>query len=94
MEKNSGTVSTVSCTLQVLAGRPGTVGTWSIEKPVRLTDDDIDEDLLYGILRNFVLTEEQLVENGYPRPDPNVSILWTIHGIPFERVERYVGIGR
>ena len=43
MDKNSGTVSTVSCTLQVLAGRPGTVGTWSIEKPVRLTDQDIDE---------------------------------------------------
>ena len=57
----------------MLAGRPGTVGTWSIEKPVRLTDDDIDEDMLYGIMRSFVLTEEELVENGFPRPDPQVG---------------------
>jgi len=65
-----GKRSLLTTHMQVLAGRPGTVGTWSIEKPVRLTDQDIDEDMLYGIMRNFVLSEELLVENGFPRPDP------------------------
>ena len=60
---------------KVLAGKPGTVGTWSIEKPVRLSDEDIDEDMLYSIMRTFVLTEEQLVDNGFPRPDPEVQIV-------------------
>ena len=63
----------------MLAGRPGTIGTWSIEKPVRLTDQDIDEDMLYGIMRSYILTEEQLVENGYPRPDPEVCSLIDRH---------------
>jgi len=36
-----------------------------------LTDSELDEDLLYGVMmRNYQLTEEQLVDNGFPRPDP------------------------
>ena len=58
----------------MLAGRPGTIGTWSIEKPVRLSEADIDEDMLFSIMRSFVLTEEQLVDNGYPRADPEVDL--------------------
>ena len=58
--------------VQVLAGRPGTIGTWSIEKPVRLSEADIDEDMLYSIMRTFLLTEEELVDNCYPRADPEV----------------------
>ena len=32
--------------------------------------EDVDEATLYRVLARHVLTEEQLVDNGYPRPDP------------------------
>jgi len=56
--------------MQVLAGKPGSIGSWSIEKPTQLTTDDIDESLLYAVMKKYAMTEEQLVENGYPREDP------------------------
>ena len=56
--------------MQVLAGKAGTVGTWSIEKPKR-DAAEITPDLTYTILKRYVLTDEQLVENCYPMPDPN-----------------------
>ncbi len=68
----------------MLAGRPGTIGTWSIEKVVRLRDEDIDEDMLYGVMRQFLLTEEQLVDNGFPRPDPEV--FFCLFGSLYERI--------
>ena len=48
------------------------MGTWSIEKPVQLASKDIDETLLYAVLKKYLLTEEQLAENGYPREHPGV----------------------
>ena len=56
---------------QVLAGRAGTQGSWSIEKPLKLADQDLDEELLYAVMKMYVLTEEQLYDNGFPRPDEN-----------------------
>ena len=35
-----------------------------------VTAADIDEKLLYAVMKPYVMTEEQLVDNGYPRPDP------------------------
>lgn len=35
-----------------------------------MTAADIDEKLLFGVMKQYVMTEEQLVDNGYPRPDP------------------------
>ena len=57
--------------LQVLAGKKGTIGTWSIEKPMKLKSDlksheDIPDYEFYQLLMRYVLTEEQLKENGYP----------------------------
>ena len=47
------------------------MGSWSIEKPVKLSDTELDEDVLFGVMNsNYKLTEEQLEENGFPRPDP------------------------
>jgi len=57
--------------MQVLAGKPGSVGTWSIEKSnASITTEEIDETLMYKVMEKYSLTEEQLVDNGYPRPDP------------------------
>ena len=39
----------------------------------KLTDEDIDEGLLYAVMKNYVLTTQQLEDNGYPLPDPQVS---------------------
>lgn len=74
-KKSAGTPSTekrsmLTTHMQVLAGKAGSVGTWSIEKPTQLTTDDIDENLLYAVMKKYELTEEQLVENGFPRADP------------------------
>ena len=37
--------------LQTLAGKPGSVGSWSIEKTVTVSVKDIDEKLLYAVLQ-------------------------------------------
>ena len=29
---------------------------------------------MYNVMKKFILTEEQLVDNGFPRPDPEVFI--------------------
>ena len=57
--------------LQVLAGKKGTIGTWSIEKPMKLksdlkTDEDIPDYEFYQLLLRYVLSTEKLQENGYP----------------------------
>ena len=57
--------------LQVLAGKKGTIGTWSIEKPMKLkadlkSDEDIPDYEFYQLLLRYVLTLDQLKENGYP----------------------------
>lgn len=57
--------------LQVLAGKKGTIGTWSIEKPMKLksdlkSDEDIPDYEFYQLLLRYVLSTEKLEENGYP----------------------------
>ena len=56
--------------LQVLAGKKGTIGTWSNERTANLSVSEVDEKLLFAVMKKYVMTEEQLVENGYPRADP------------------------
>ncbi len=59
--------------MQVLAGKSGTIGTWSIEKRPKETNLDggeIDSEVVYAVLKRYVLTPQQLEENGYPMPDP------------------------
>ena len=60
--------------LQVLAGKKGTIGTWSIEKPMKLksdlkTDKDIPDHEFYQLLLRYVLSMEQLKESGFPIAD-------------------------
>ena len=55
----------------ILAGKPGATGTWSIEKEKEIKPEDVDEPMLYKVLTKYILTEEQLMENGFPRPDPD-----------------------
>merc|ERR1719234_2412483 len=55
----------------ILAGKPGATGTWSIEKEKEIKPEDVDETMLYKVLTKYILTEEQLKENGFPRPDPD-----------------------
>jgi len=64
-----GKRSLLTTHMQVLAGKPGSVGTWSIEKPTQLTTEDIDENLLFAVMKKYMMTEEQLVDNGFPRAD-------------------------
>ena len=57
--------------MQVLAGKKGTIGTWSIEKSMKLkadlkTNDDLPDYEFYQLLSRYLLTLEQLKENGYP----------------------------
>jgi len=54
--------------LEVLAGKKGTIGTWSMEKNhlKEKSAEDIPDAQFYSILNRYVLTKEQLEENGYP----------------------------
>lgn len=56
--------------LQVLAGKPGSIGTWSIEKKAK-SDEEIPDDLYYAVMKRYILTREQMEENCYPLADPN-----------------------
>jgi len=40
------------------------------EQPVMPASDDLTEDVMYDFLSKYLLSEEDLVENGYPRPCP------------------------
>lgn len=55
--------------MDVLAGKGGTIGSWSIERNKKVEDIKSDAEL-YERLQPYVLTEEQLEQNGFPRPDP------------------------
>ncbi|XP_063849289.1 serine-rich adhesin for platelets-like isoform X2 [Scylla paramamosain] len=50
----------------------GIRGSWSIEKPKKssASQEDIKGNAFYKNLTKYILTEEQLEENGYPCPDP------------------------
>ena len=54
--------------LEVLAGKKGTIGTWSMEKSKakHAATEDIPDAQFYEILARYALTKEQLEENGYP----------------------------
>ena len=72
---------------QVLAGKAGTVGTWSNERSAALRVEDVDEKLLYAVMKNYILTEQQLVENGYPRTDPSEGGKVTMKKEPRRKVD-------
>nr|CAG4643740.1 EOG090X01LQ [Lepidurus arcticus] len=55
--------------LAVLAGKGGTKGSWSIEKPKK-TIDILTGISLYQFFTRYLMTEEQLDVCAYPRPDP------------------------
>ncbi len=44
----------------------------SVRRQAKLTDEDIDESLLYVVMKSYVLTHAQLQDNGFPLPDPQV----------------------
>ncbi len=44
----------------------------SVGRKAKLTDEDIDESLLYAVMKSYVLTHAQLQDNGFPLPDPQV----------------------
>lgn len=52
----------------VLAGK--VKGTYSVIKSKKVLTD-IKGDLLYNMLSKWILTEEELRENGFPRPHPD-----------------------
>jgi len=54
--------------LHNLAGRAGTIGSWSIERSKKT--EDIRAEELYARLQPYILSEEQLCSNSFPRPDP------------------------
>jgi RNA exonuclease 1 len=57
--------------LAVLAGKGAAMGSWSIQpKGGDTRPEDLDETTLYNVMAKYILTEEQLEENGFPRPDP------------------------
>lgn len=52
----------------VLAGK--TKGSWSVLKTKRSVTD-FRGTLLYGMLKKWIMTEQQLRDNGFPRPHPD-----------------------
>lgn len=56
--------------LQVLAGKGGTVGTWSIEKRRDDGNAEMCAALAYALLKRYALTPQQLEDNCYPTVDP------------------------
>ena len=53
--------------LQILAGKAGTIGTWSIESSVKNVPD-MTSERFYLVMKRYALTEEQMEEHGYPTP--------------------------
>ncbi|XP_037086862.1 RNA exonuclease 1 homolog isoform X1 [Pollicipes pollicipes] len=54
--------------LDILAGKGGASGSWSIERNKKVDEIKSDSEL-YQRLQPYVLTEEQLEQNGFPRAD-------------------------
>lgn len=73
---------TVSHT-SVLAGKVGTKGTWSIEKPRK---PSITSRTVYEALSQYVMTEEQLKQNGFPmihEEEKGVAVIHNFYKKPF-----------
>ncbi|XP_042869553.1 biorientation of chromosomes in cell division protein 1-like 1 isoform X2 [Penaeus japonicus] len=76
----------------------GQKGSWSIEKPKK-NSADLSDCLkgvnFYKYMKKYLLTEEQLHENGYPLPDPNekgkaiIAVRDTRKKLSPSAVERY-----
>ncbi len=54
--------------LQVLAGKAGTRGTWSIESAVKNVPS-LTREMFYKVMKRYILTPDQLEANNYPSPD-------------------------
>ena len=70
--------------LQTILGKAGTVGSCSIEHNVK-SIPDLTPDRFYAMLLRYVLTEEQLEENGYPIP---VNLSKALDEAKFDQLER------
>lgn len=59
---------------QTISGKTSYAGSWSIESKSKRIFDNTQEfsgSKLYKNITKWILTEEQLQENGFPRPHPN-----------------------
>ncbi|KAJ8883395.1 hypothetical protein PR048_015238 [Dryococelus australis] len=61
----SGSHNNMVSHADILAGK--TKGSWSVKKTNRHTENEVKKSM-YEILRKYVLTEEELISNGFPRP--------------------------
>lgn len=76
--------------MQVLAGKAGASGSWSIEKPRHRPSDDaavITPDMYYLLLKRYTLTEEEIEANCFPRADPSEKGKALIRDDPFRAKE-------
>nr|CAD7442451.1 unnamed protein product [Timema bartmani] len=61
----------------VLAGKPGTKGSWSVEK-TKKQPHSTEIKYMYESLEKYILTDEELVSNGFPRPHPTEKGIVTV----------------
>nr|CAD7397045.1 unnamed protein product [Timema cristinae] len=61
----------------VLAGKPGTKGSWSVEK-TKKQPHSTEIKYMYESLEKYILTDEELVNNGFPRPHPTEKGIVTV----------------
>nr|CAD7590204.1 unnamed protein product [Timema genevievae] len=61
----------------VLAGKPGTKGSWSVEK-TKKQPHSTEIKYMYESLEKYILTDEDLVSNGFPRPHPTEKGIVTV----------------
>lgn len=73
VKKSSFDCSTLQKLPQSVSGQSGNSGSWSIENKNRkvVQAHEFHGAKLYNNIQKWILTEEQLQENGFPRPHPS-----------------------
>ncbi|XP_051950328.1 RNA exonuclease 1 homolog [Xyrauchen texanus] len=66
----------------VLGGRLAARTSFTINRSGKQQDMDLKGAILYMKLKNYLMTEEQLEEHGYPRPHPEISGHVVVHNLP------------
>ncbi|XP_051526068.1 RNA exonuclease 1 homolog isoform X2 [Myxocyprinus asiaticus] len=66
----------------VLGGRLAATTSFTINRSGKQQDMDLKGAILYKQLKKYLMTEEQLQEHGYPRPDPEISGHAVVHNLP------------
>ncbi|XP_077080368.1 RNA exonuclease 1 homolog [Siphateles boraxobius] len=69
----------------VLGGRLAATTSFTINRSGKQQDMDLKGAILYKILKNYAMTEEQLQEHGYPRPHPEMSGHAVVHNLPVKK---------